>query len=72
MKQATAQTFTVVIGLEEIIGKDLEQFLDLIAEETGHPLLEDISYHVAGEQNGNIVLSVTGYVNPEYEEYDKA
>jgi hypothetical protein len=63
MRQFFSETIT--IGLEEIIGKDLDEFLDFISVEAGETLLHEISYAVVGSKEGNIVLRVNGYVYAE-------
>lgn len=48
----------VTIGLEEIIGADLEGFLNLLEGKCGENILEDIKYRVVGEQQGAILVEV--------------
>lgn len=51
-----------VIGLNlgEIIDRDHEQFLDMIAERAGYPLLMDVSYEIINTIGGTIRLLVRG------------
>lgn len=52
----------IVVGLNEIIGLDLDAFLDMLSEKlSGSPLLMDIRCHVIGATNdGSIILHVSG------------
>lgn len=53
--------YRVEVDLDDVIGLNLEGFLDLISEKAGEPLLTDINYEVLGTtQDGMIVLKVTG------------
>lgn len=47
--------------LDEIIGKDLEQWIDFITEAVGAPLLMDVSYRVDRiDPYGQLVIVVEG------------
>lgn len=57
----TYQRFETSVSLGEIIDRDLEGFLDLLAELVGKPLLMDINYGVqAVNPDGTLLLWVTG------------
>ena len=63
-------TKVVSVNLDDIIGNNLEGFIDLIAEYTGYPCLEDISYKAVGVgEDGYILIEVTG--DPSNAEYDE-
>jgi hypothetical protein len=51
------------LDLNEIIGRDLEQFLDLLEEKCETDgILEDISYQAVGIDNGDILVKVNAKV----------
>lgn len=50
------------VDLEEVIGMDLEQFLDHVSDSVGYPLLQDIQYVVEGHEGDTLLVRVTGYV----------
>jgi len=56
--------YDTVVSLDEIIGKDLEEWLDFVLELIGAPLLMDVSYGiqelVPGENGYNIRIWVEG------------
>ena len=57
----TYRTYETTVSLDEIIGKDLEEWLDFILELVGAPLLMDVSYRVDRiDPYGNLVLIVEG------------
>jgi hypothetical protein len=53
-------TTTVQVDLGEVIDRDLEGFLDLIAERSGDPLLMDIGYAVDRAEGDSLVIRVWG------------
>ena len=55
----------IVIGLEDVVDRDLEQFLDFIAESAvDNLLLMDFTYRVVGVTlEGSIILAVEGDVS---------
>jgi len=54
---------TIRIDLSDVIGKDLEQFLDLLSERAvGSDLLEDLSYQAIGINDGDICFRVRGSI----------
>lgn len=53
------------VELHHMIDYNLEGFLDIIAEKTGHPLLMDIEYEAVGVCNGEVMLRVRGFVEDE-------
>ena len=66
MTTATRQqvTVTISIHLSDVISHDLDEFLDLIAERCGYPLLMDIGYKIVGcGPDNNLILEVTGEVD---------
>jgi hypothetical protein len=73
-KNMTA-TYETVVSLDEIVGKNLEEWLDFITELVGAPLLMDVSYGikelVPGEDGYNIRIWVQGdpSMQDEDEEY---
>lgn len=65
----TYQRFETNVTLGEIIDRDLEGFLDFLAELVGHPLLMDINYGVqALNPDGSLCLWVTGDVSADEDE----
>lgn len=58
------RTYDTVVSLDEIIGKNLEEWLDFITELVGAPLLMDVSYGikelVPGEDGYNIRIWIEG------------
>ena len=42
----TWRTYETVVGLDEIVGKDLEEWIDFLLELVGAPMLMDVSYGV--------------------------
>ena len=53
-------TKQILVDLNELIGIDLEGFLNLLEERCGASVLEDISYSVVGALEGDIVIEVSG------------
>lgn len=77
-KQAVKRiTKRVEVSLGEVIDRDFEDFLDLIAERAGDPLMGDIRYIVVGANpdavgtasgsGASIVIEVSGEPSDEYE-----
>lgn len=61
METVTYRNYETRVGLDEVIGKDLEEWLDFITELVGAPLLMDVSYRVDQvDQDGNLIIVVTG------------
>lgn len=61
-----AYTSTLVtVDLSEVIDNDLEGFLDLLAERSGHPLLMDITYTLVSASDGALYLTVSGDTSAE-------
>lgn len=61
------------VDVDELIERDLEQFLDLIAERAfGSVLASDLSYRVAGSKpsSGQLLLAVTADVSAILDEHD--
>ena len=53
-------TQVVLVNIDEVIGHDLEEFLDLLEGLTGTDMiLEDISYQVVGVKDGLLEIEVT-------------
>ena len=54
--------YEIALDLDEVIGLDLEGFLDLISvRAVGNELLMDIDYRIIGIQpDGSLLLAVTG------------
>ena len=52
----------IKIELDDIIGLNLEDFLGVIAELAGWPLLVDIKYFVEGHEGNTLQLRVSGCV----------
>ena len=53
-------TQVVLVDINEVIGHDLEEFLDLLEGLTGTDMiLEDISYQVVGVKDGLLEIEVT-------------
>ena len=53
-------TQVVLVDINEVIGHDLEEFLDLLECLTGTDMiLEDISYQVVGVKDGLLEIEVT-------------
>ncbi len=52
-------TKVVAIDINDIVGQDLEGFLELLEQLCGDKVLEDISYQVVGAKNGLIMVEVT-------------
>ena len=50
----------VTVDLCEIIGNDLEGFLNILAEDAGKPLLMDIQYKIVGYKDNSVIFEVTG------------
>lgn len=57
----------VKVDLSDILKRDFEQFLDLIAELAGHELLMGISYAVEGHEGNTLQIRVTGFVEEDEE-----
>lgn len=56
-------TGKVMIGVNDLIERDLEGALDLFAEKlVGNTLLSDVSYHAVGTQDGQIEMQISGSV----------
>jgi hypothetical protein len=57
----------VAIDLDEIVGLDLEGFLDLLSERLiGNPLLMDTAHRVAGSLGDTVFIRVDGQVDLSY------
>jgi hypothetical protein len=55
------KSYETSVILDEIIGKDLEQWIDFITEAVGAPLLMDVSYRVDRiDSYGQLVIVVEG------------
>jgi hypothetical protein len=55
------KSYETSVILDEIIGKDLEQWIDFITEAVGAPLLMDVSYRVDRiDSYGQLVIFVEG------------
>lgn len=46
------RTYETVVSLDEIIGQDLEEWIDYLLELVGAPLLMDVSYGIRGLEPG--------------------
>ena len=55
-------TKIVHLDINDVIGTDLEGFLNLLEEKCGEDVLEDISYQVVGAREGMIQVEVTANV----------
>ena len=63
-------TTVVRVGLNEVIDRDLEEFLDLLSSRAaGNELLMGTAYEVTGLDGGTLLLTVTGDITMAYEEY---
>jgi hypothetical protein len=61
-KDYTSQIRKVIsVELGDIVGRDLESFLDMIAERAGYPNLSEINYSVIVNDGDTLLLEVTGY-----------
>ena len=59
--EAPYRSYETVVALDKIIGKSLEEWLDLLCELVGAPLLMDISYAVTGvNAAGHLLVTVEG------------
>lgn len=55
--ESTYRAYETTVSLDEIVGKDLEAWIDFLLELVGAPLLMDVSYGIDG-----LVPSPDGYL----------
>jgi len=58
----------VPIHLSDVISKDFEGFLDILAEAVGSPLMSNINYNVVGHDDNILHIEVHGDVSCDIEE----
>lgn len=53
------------VDLDDIIGLNLESFLDMIADDAGYSTMQDIGYTVEGHEGDVLLLRVTGFLDED-------
>lgn len=61
----TIKRHHVRVSLHDVIDGTFETFLDLLAEGTGQPLLQDIQFRLEGCNENDLFFGVEGYVDKE-------
>jgi len=66
-----AITVTVYVDLDEIVGLDLEGFLNLLCDKVGSRYFSDFTYEVSGVVNGTLLIEISGFIadDPQVDEW---